>query len=174
MPREKLVTRRTRLREKRGKNGRPEHRPTVPIRNHVITLRSIGWSPDRIARVVGLSTPTLLKHYQHELDHGVDLAKARLMEQLEGAARKGNVAAVRLKSEIMKSGGLDVPNRDEALPTVQALAGLPPPTLYKRGQKRVGKKELEKIEARQPDTSSEMGSLMALRQPSSGSTTKLN
>ncbi len=48
--------------------GRPEHEPTQQTRNSVSQMASYGIIQDIIAKCIGISLPTLHKHYRHELD----------------------------------------------------------------------------------------------------------
>jgi hypothetical protein len=56
------------------KKGRPEHEPTPQQRRQVEMMSTFGNTPDQIAQIVGISKPTLLKHYEVELATGPILA----------------------------------------------------------------------------------------------------
>ncbi len=62
--------------------GRPPHRPTDKSRREVEALSGYGIPEHEIARVVGISKPTLLKHYREELDQGITKANAKVAESL--------------------------------------------------------------------------------------------
>jgi hypothetical protein len=46
-----------------GGRGRPQHIPTSENRNKVTLLLALGWSNPRIANALGVTLPTLRKHY---------------------------------------------------------------------------------------------------------------
>lgn len=52
------------------KNGRPGHAPTDQQRRQVEMMSAFGNTLDQIAQIVGISKPTLLKHYADELALG--------------------------------------------------------------------------------------------------------
>ncbi|MCB4802663.1 AcrR family transcriptional regulator [Methylobacterium brachiatum] len=62
--------------------GRPSHVPTDKSRREVEALSGYGIPEHEIARVVGISKPTLLKHYRDELDQGITKANAKVAESL--------------------------------------------------------------------------------------------
>lgn len=62
--------------------GRPSHAPTDKSRREVEALSGYGIPEHEIARVVGISKPTLLKHYRDELDQGITKANAKVAESL--------------------------------------------------------------------------------------------
>lgn len=64
-----------------GKRGRPAHIPTVGNRNKIMVLLALGWDEPKIAGAIGITRPTLRKHYFRELKVR-DEARARL----EGSA----------------------------------------------------------------------------------------
>lgn len=81
-----------------GGRGRPQHIPTTGNRNKVIVLLAMGWEEPRIAAAIGITKPTLRKHYFRELKVR-DEARARLeAELITGMAAKalsGDVPAYR-------------------------------------------------------------------------------
>ncbi|WP_457105936.1 hypothetical protein [Methylobacterium sp. P5_C11] len=62
--------------------GRPPHTPTDKSRREVEALSGYGIPEHEIARVVGISKPTPLKHYRDELDQGITKANAKVAESL--------------------------------------------------------------------------------------------
>jgi DNA-binding CsgD family transcriptional regulator len=75
--------------------GRPEHLPTRSTRNRVEILVAGGQSQWQIAAVLGISVPTLVKHYSQELDDGRSRRDAQILEALFAKASAGNVSAIR-------------------------------------------------------------------------------
>lgn len=73
--------------------GRPEFRPTDKQRDSVEIYISAGMSKEDIAVVVGISVPTLDKHFRDELAHGGARKRAEVVEMLFESGRKGNVSA---------------------------------------------------------------------------------
>lgn len=89
--------------DSRGQPGRTGHVPTPEIASKVRTLLVAGLPLDRIALEVGLSVPTLRKHYfangkvnrRHAREMALAEAKARNMLQLQEQADAGNVSALK-------------------------------------------------------------------------------
>ena len=50
--------------------GRPPFKPTEEHREQVKLMTSLGIPQDRICRVIGISVPTLEKHFRDEIDLG--------------------------------------------------------------------------------------------------------
>ena len=81
-----------------GKRGRPQHVPTDRNRNKVMVLLAAGWAPARIAGALGITGPTLRKHYFFELRQAAsmrDRLKALHLQSLVEETKKGNVAAAK-------------------------------------------------------------------------------
>ncbi len=82
--------------EKPSKRGRPPHEVTLKTRNRVSMLVALGWANPRICAALGVTLPTLHKHYFYELRQR-EVARDRLdMRRLELAwelAEGGNVGA---------------------------------------------------------------------------------
>jgi hypothetical protein len=74
--------------------ARPEHQPTPSNRKQVEALAAYGIPQDDIGRVIGISKPTLEKHYREELDTGATKATARVAESLYKKATGDGTAAV--------------------------------------------------------------------------------
>lgn len=75
------------------KAGRPPHKPTDKSRNTVKAMASYGILQEDIGTVVGVSKPTLEKHYRRELDTGAIKANSKVAESLYKQATSGNVTA---------------------------------------------------------------------------------
>lgn len=98
-----------------GKAGRPEHSPTDENRNKVNMLLVMGWSNKRISKTLGITAPTLRKHYFSELkfrDDARDKIDARHAMLLWQQCEAGNVAALKEfrkfmdRNDLMKSSAL--------------------------------------------------------------------
>lgn len=83
------------------KRGRPEHKPDPEIESNIRDLIAIGMTKEQIAEEVGLSVPTLNKHYlgsgnlSEVREDAVKAARARAFIQLQKQADEGNVTALK-------------------------------------------------------------------------------
>lgn len=66
----------------KNKGGRPPHEPTEKTRQQVKTLAGYGIPQDGIAKLIGISEPTLQKHYREELDVGMVEANSLVVQSL--------------------------------------------------------------------------------------------
>lgn len=83
---------------RKGERGRPPHVWSPENSNKIKLLLALGWSNERIANAVGVTLPTLRKHYFSELKVRAlarDALDAERFNQLWAAAEKGNVGAMR-------------------------------------------------------------------------------
>ena len=97
------------------KRGSPEHRPTIEMRQTVEEMKFCGESEDVIARALGISTPTLRKHYAVELSDGHSNRRKEVIGLLFTAARKGNVSAAKRLDEMGRvAGAAEAVKRREA------------------------------------------------------------
>jgi hypothetical protein len=74
----------------RATGGRPRHEPTSQSRAMAETFSAFGIPQDDIARLIGLSGPTLREHYREELDLGLIKANAKVAQNLSTIACKPN------------------------------------------------------------------------------------
>ena len=77
-----------------GKGGRPPHEPSEASRRQVRALAAYGIPQDEIARVMGITKPTLEKHYRPELDRAETEANAKVAESLFRKATGDGAQAV--------------------------------------------------------------------------------
>jgi hypothetical protein len=77
-----------------SKGGRPPHAPTEALRRQVKALAAYGVPQDEIGRVIGISKPTLERHYRDELDRGEVEANAKVAESLFRKATGDGAQAV--------------------------------------------------------------------------------
>jgi hypothetical protein len=107
--------------------GRPEYRPTIEARQTVEQMRFVGESEDVIARALGISTPTLRKHFKEELADGHAQRRKEVIGLLFAAARDKNVAAMKKLEEMGRvAGAAEAVKRRET----------PPPKLGKKEQQQ--------------------------------------
>ncbi|MDA8259536.1 MAG: hypothetical protein M0Z99_28515 [Betaproteobacteria bacterium] len=69
------------------------HKPTAETRSSVAALASFGVTSNEIAAHLGISQPTLRRHYRTELDTGAVAANAKVARALFNLATGGNVTA---------------------------------------------------------------------------------
>ena len=87
--------------DNRGKVGATGHIPTVENINKVRLLIVAKWTAAQIAEEIGISVPTLNKHYfrnksiKHAKAVSISEAKGRILLQLNKAAIGGNVTALK-------------------------------------------------------------------------------
>jgi hypothetical protein len=75
--------------------GRPRHQPTARERQTVEILAGFGIPNDKIKQVIGISKPTLERHYRNELDQGAAKVEAQLAGSLLRIARGSDGAALK-------------------------------------------------------------------------------
>lgn len=81
-----------------GKRGRPPHIATAENRNKIMLLLAQGWTDARIAGALGITVPTLKKHYFSLLkirDTARDRVEAIGLLRLWKLGQEGNVAAMK-------------------------------------------------------------------------------
>lgn len=98
------------------------HKPTDKQRIEVESYSAVGLPQADIARLMGITLPTLHKYYREELDLGMAKANAQVAKTLFKEAIKGNMTACifwmkaragwREKQEIVVSGSLQLPNEE--------------------------------------------------------------
>jgi hypothetical protein len=98
------------VRARHGLKGRPEHVPTPEIANRLAILLAMGWDDKRISATVGLSIPTLRKHYfslAQARRTARDRVEATNLQMLWDQAKGGNVAATKEFRRILERRALD-------------------------------------------------------------------
>ncbi len=125
------------------KRGRPTHVPTPEKRFRVSVLRALNQSHEEIAAAMGISEPTLRKHYLPELKSGMAQKRAEALVLLYAEVQKGNVSAIK---EFLRQ-----VERSDMRPAKPARAP------------KLGKKAQAAIDAATPDPTTSMGELMARR-----------
>lgn len=74
-------------------SGRHEFKPTDEDREKVRVLKAGGMSNEAIAEAVGISEPTLRKHFSSEIDRATAKVRADLLMARYRSAMGGNVSA---------------------------------------------------------------------------------
>jgi hypothetical protein len=88
----------------KGMRGRPPHVPCEKSVNKVKMLLAFGWANSRIANALGISEPTLRRHYFSVLKVRAiarDALDARRAELLWAQVEKGNVGAMKAFDRIL-------------------------------------------------------------------------
>jgi hypothetical protein len=73
--------------------ARPAFKPTNALRRRVSIAAGAGMSHQDIAIGLGISRPTLEKHFMAELSVGANARRLEILEVMHQTAKKGNVAA---------------------------------------------------------------------------------
>lgn len=73
--------------------GRPEHEPTSETRKMAEKMSTYGIPQETICSCIGISLPTLHKHYRHELDTGAAFCIVNVADRLIHKALVENDAA---------------------------------------------------------------------------------
>ena len=76
------------------KRGRKSHEPDKATRDTVRLHAMVGTPQEVICRVLGISVPTLLKHYRDELDLSLATANASIGGHLYNKAKGGDTSAM--------------------------------------------------------------------------------
>lgn len=79
----------------RRKTGRPEFKPTPAMRAKVAVAAGGGARHVDIAIALGISQPTLRKHFEAELSHGAASKRLEVLGALFRSAKKGSVSAAK-------------------------------------------------------------------------------
>lgn len=87
-------------RKRARRPGRPKYRPSDRDRDRVMAMAAGGSTPRAIAKLIGISEPTLRKSFAAELDIAIELKRAEKMEQLDQLGRAGNVTALKTYIEL--------------------------------------------------------------------------
>ncbi|WP_411340321.1 hypothetical protein V6U71_21535 [Sphingopyxis sp. J-6] len=89
--------------------GRPAHVPSAENHNKILLLAATGKSLKECAVAVGLSVPTLRKHYfsaVQQFDRARLMLTGERLSQLAAEAAKGNVAAIKELGKEIERGEL--------------------------------------------------------------------
>jgi len=87
--------------------GRRPFQPHDGHRRKVMELAAVGKPPSHIARVLGLSEPTVRKHFAEELEIGAEKIEAELVTALMAKARTGNTPAIQAARAMIAQARLD-------------------------------------------------------------------
>lgn len=111
--------------------GRPSFKPTADDRRYVAGMFGVGMSVEQVCKVIGITRPTLHKHFPSEINFGRDLSIAAVKQALYRKA-----TSVKITSASVKAAELFLKMAGE----------------FKGDGGDIGKKQAREIEARQtPD-----------------------
>jgi len=104
--------------------GRPEHKPDKRTRELVSALALNGVAQDRVAMHIGISAPSLRKHYRQELDLATEAVCGSVAKNLVRIASigSGNAAVQACKYILGCKGGWRDAARIELAPGVEDAA----------------------------------------------------
>lgn len=123
------------------KRGRPRHEPTAKNRLLIVRRVATGVTQFHIAKELGVTVPTLARHYSAELKYGAVQFRQQIVDALYDQMGRGKTAAAKaLMALTVKS----TPEASDA--KQQASTAAPPPVT------KLGKKELQKLEAEAANT----------------------
>lgn len=118
--------------------GRPEFSPSTEERQKVEVLIAGRMSHDDIARVLGITPPTLRKHFKDELATGLAKKRAEVLVALHTSALAGNASAQKSMLALTGVAQSANPPKDRVVPAGEA----PQPA-----NTRLGKKEQQALAA---------------------------
>ncbi len=108
----------------------------------------------QIAVAIGCDQHTLYKYFQDNLDNGKARKRQELYDWIFKSAKKGNIGAQRKLAELIDGGMLGQDILDHAAEAKDAPAK----------EEKLGKKEQALKDAKQPDLTTTLGELMAMRE----------
>lgn len=88
-------------------SGRPEYAATDEEREKVRVLKAGGMTNVAIAEAIGISEPTLRKHFSSELDRATAKVRAEMLMARYHAAKGGNVQAQNKMLELVGASAAD-------------------------------------------------------------------
>lgn len=127
-------------------SGRRPYKPSDEAREKVRVLKAGGMTNDAIAIAIGITVPTLTKHFPTELDCGTAKVRADLLMARYRSAMGGNVSAQTKMLELVgaSAAGEALKGR-EAQPVASAAAPARGPKL---GKKEVQQQAAESVEGK--------------------------
>jgi len=138
--------------------ARTAYEPTEAYRHNVGIMVAAQMPIDKIAMAMGISQEQLKKHFKTELESGGAKAIATVLMARYQAALEGNVVA---QNALLKQAGLAGPD-DAYRPQPAPVVAQSTPQNAK--STKLGKKEVQQLEAENPDPDTMMGQLIARRE----------
>ena len=119
--------------------GRPPFKPTPAMRRKVASAKAGGMSEDSIALALGITRPTLAKHFMAELTTGAAVKRMAVLDALFTAAAKGNMSAAGKALLLLQAVAPQAPQQPGAPAPDQTPAPAP--------AAKLGKKEAQAVAA---------------------------
>jgi hypothetical protein len=91
-------------------------KPTATLRRTVREMKACGESHETIAAALDITVSALLKHYRHQLDHGLAMQRRIVIGMLWSQARKGNLSAIARLEQLTRSAGAAISFLDRMAP----------------------------------------------------------
>ena len=124
-------------------SGRRPYAPTEEDREKVRVLKAGGMSDDAVATALGISAPTLRKHFSYELDVGTAKTRAELLLALHRSAMGGNVAAQKKALELVTAAAAGDAIRGRETPSATSSGGSRMPKLGKKEEQQQAAENVE-------------------------------
>lgn len=131
------------------KRGRPEFEATDDLRDKVEWYIATGMTQEEVARAIGCTVPTLVKHFGDNLNNAYARKKAAVTDMMVAAAMAGNASIQKRLEQIISTKGA-MQRFDTPLPSE-------PPEVK---PERPGKKELAQTAAQTAGTGNAWGNLL--------------
>lgn len=127
--------------------ARPAFKPTAAQKRTVSIAAGAGMSHEDIALGLGITRPTLSKHFEVELSTGANAKRLEVLVAMFAAAKKGNIAAQKAYMSTVPA--------IAAPPAASDGAGTSPAKAA-----RLGKKEQADVDAKQAGAGTGWGALL--------------
>jgi AcrR family transcriptional regulator len=114
--------------------GRPEYSPTLENRQKVEILIAARMAHEDIARVLGITPPTLRKHFREEILTGLAKKRAEVLVAMHTSALAGNTSAQKSMLALTGPANAPTPPKDQIVPAT-ARGTAPAGQLPKLGKK---------------------------------------
>ena len=102
--------------------GRPPHQRSDETARQIRTMAQFGLPYEQMADIVGISVPTMRKHYRDELNKGAALANLKVGERLyKKAVEEGDTTALIFWAKCRMRWRTDAPEevQEQAVPAVR-------------------------------------------------------
>jgi DNA-binding XRE family transcriptional regulator len=110
--------------------GRPPHEPTETTTSVVEALAMQGWAKKDIAEAIGISKPTLNKHYEEILESAQVMANAQVVQTAFEMATSGSSPSMtrywlNCRTDWQPSENVDITSDGDKIESPQAVVMLP-------------------------------------------------
>lgn len=91
--------------DQKSARGRPEFEATEDLREKVEWYIATGMTQEEIARAIGCTVPTLVKHFSDNLDNAYSRKKAAVVDMMVETAKAGNASIQKRLEQIISTRG---------------------------------------------------------------------